>query len=317
MRTILFRSFIIVAVCVLSAPFALLGRARVTIAQQEPAQNPSSVIAELFTFEVKECRKIGDRVICEALVTNKGDERSLSIRGKQWGRSDDVTRLIDDLGNVYDDAKGQFGTKELPYAAVTLVTDVPVRLILYFDGVAKEASRIRLLELDCYTDDGDKAFRVQLRDIPLKIPALINPSRPDATANPNSITTREYTFEALPCRRSLNEVTCSFRVTNEQAASRTLGLRARCHGDRPRLIDQLGNEYLATGGSLGTKKPTPDLICESRQTIDSRASLNGSVTFTRVPADARQVKLLRLRFVSLEATVGFDIDFRDIPINAK
>jgi len=286
-------------------------------AAEQPTSTQVTASAESFAFKMNECKKVGDRVICEVLITNNADERMMSIRGKRWGREDEGTRLIDDLGNVYNDAKGQFGAKELPYDEVKLVTDVPVKLILYFDGVSKEVSRIRLLELDCYTDEGDKAFTAKLRDIPLKLPPVGSAQKSSDSATPNSITTREFTFEALGCRRALTEVICLFRITNERTSSRTLTLRPRCYDQKARLIDQSGNEYLGTAGTLGTKKALPGFECAAIQTLDARARVDGSVTFIGVARDTVTVKLLRLLFGSSDESQGFYIDFKDIPITSK
>jgi hypothetical protein len=123
---------------------------------------------ELFIFEVKQCKKLGKKVVCELLVTNKDQDRGMWFRHPTYPPS---TRMIDESGNEYKVDYIQFGGEKRFSSGTSFVTGVPVKATLVFEDVASEASKINLLEIYCTIATPGfvgKDFRTQIRNIPLK-----------------------------------------------------------------------------------------------------------------------------------------------------
>jgi TolB-like protein len=148
---------------------------------QEPPQQPllppttvKPVAAEDFTFLVKSCGLFGETLRCQLSVSNGSTEdQTLAIRHKH-------IRVIDDSGNEYQCQRVRFGSKEADtsvYAAPfnTLVPRTPTNLVLNFERVSREASKISLLEIVAVaqesrhtgTTEGSHEFIVKIRGIPI------------------------------------------------------------------------------------------------------------------------------------------------------
>lgn len=284
-------------------------------------QQGQSVVAERFVFEVKECKKLGDRITCELLITNNDRDRPLSIRDrKDYGKLGG-TRTIDDLGNVYNDAKGQLGVYSLGRSETLLVAGIPIKATIFFDGVASDASKISLLEVDCYTEEGGKEnfFSVQIRNVPLRI---LTPAAGAVTQDGRKasvVVTKEFSFVGNSCKVSVGTVVCLFAITNEASAARALSLDIGCRDNKPRMLDQVGNEYLSTEGNFGKKTFVKGRYgdCHLSENLDAGAEVSGSVKFENVDNRADTARLLRLTFGLTERNAlpaTFYVDFRDIPL---
>lgn len=110
-----------------------------------------------YEFELLGCTRIGVRVHCGITVLNRGDERNQYLSGK--------TRMVLDRGVQLQASRVGFGenwaTGELSVAGSYLPKDLPVPIVVMFEGVPEGVSTIPELELDL------RGFYVPFRKIPL------------------------------------------------------------------------------------------------------------------------------------------------------
>jgi hypothetical protein len=265
---------------------------------------------------VTRCKKLGDRITCEILITNNAADRKLGIHNRAWTVNLGGTRLIDDVGNVYNDPQGHIGSKELGTDQTVFVTDVPVKSTIYFEGIAAETKGIKLLALECITSDERdyKYFLAHLRDIPLE---HVRPKGQASPANEShSITTKEITFSIESCRRVGTSLVCALVVTNESSQDKTLLFDATCKSTKPRLIDDFGSEYGPRWATLGKHRITSGVspVCHTRQPLNAGETLKGEILFENVDVKSNQVKLIRLT-MRLDEINRFYVDLKDIPIS--
>jgi hypothetical protein len=292
--------------------------ATVTRAQESPQPSPVKVEMKSFVFEVKTCTKLGDRITCELLVTNTAGDRSLAIHNRQWSVNLGGTRLIDDLGNEYNEPVGRLGVKALGTERTVLVTDIPVKATIYFDGVKPESTAIRLLAIECtlFTEHDYEYFIALLRDVPLIEPRLRGEQEQELNSS-HVVTTRELTFRAESCKRVAGTVVCTLSVTNESSNPQTLIVDATCSKSRPRLIDDAGTEYGPRNATIGTERisgVSPN--CYAQQPIAGKGIMKASLVFENVDAKVRDVKLLRLT-TRIGQWDKFTVDFKDIAIQKE
>ncbi|MDI6890620.1 MAG: FlgO family outer membrane protein [Thermodesulfovibrionales bacterium] len=145
----------------------LMAKGIETGAPTHPAPKPlakvqQKVEAQGFTFELTKCKLSGGSVRCEFLVTNNDKDRNLTVYGSYYFSQ---SRLIDNFGNAYHPVDVYIANiKGGKYAEATLVSGVPTKSGVYFEGVSNEATEIALLEVGCATG---RHFTVQFRNIPL------------------------------------------------------------------------------------------------------------------------------------------------------
>jgi len=104
----------------------------------------------------------GANIICNLLVTNNDQDRELRLNNKDYGPP---SRIFDDFGNEYGADQVQIGSKRGNNPRTLLVSGIPTRTKLYFEKVSRQASRITLLEVGCYSSG--KRIRAKLRNVPL------------------------------------------------------------------------------------------------------------------------------------------------------
>jgi hypothetical protein len=260
-----------------------------------------TVESKTYEFSLKSCKKIGDRVICELLVTNKGEDQRLELRNEE-------TRVIDEDGNEYRASRVKFGTEETTWiATVNMVTSVPMKAILTFDGIPLQTQKLTLLEVNfAYPENYSyEEFKVQLRN-----PVLdgINEAN-----NPRKRITREVAFETVSCQRNGEKVTCAFSVTNISDIEKKLQFNVLCGGgELSSSVDNLGNAYQAQEGSLNTRTSFFGCFKSYNFTLPSKMTVNGLITFDKFSLEASKLALLRLRFK--ESGDGFFVDFKDLDI---
>lgn len=120
--------------------------------EKEPAKK--IVEARFFAFELSQCRLSGTSVICDFQITNKDKDRNLGL----W----DGTRMFDEFGNEAQARDMELANSGRGYD-VTLVSRVPTRARVTFEGVSPQATKITLLELRCGDERGE--FYARFRNI--------------------------------------------------------------------------------------------------------------------------------------------------------
>lgn len=115
--------------------------------------------AQFFTFEVVQCRLSGTTVICDLLITNNDVERTLTL-------SSDGSVLFDDLGNSYKGGETRIANSS---RESVLVTRVPTKARIVFDGVSSQAVRCPLLTLSFQAREFKTGVRVRKYVEPFKV----------------------------------------------------------------------------------------------------------------------------------------------------
>ncbi len=115
-----------------------------------------------FVFELLECKISGQKVTCSLLVTNKGQERVLRLG---YG-SNPGSKIFDNYGNQYPLSEIQLANKtDRRDVKILLISGIPTKSSLSFEGVSSQATMIALLEIEA--NSSDKDFFVKLRNIPI------------------------------------------------------------------------------------------------------------------------------------------------------
>lgn len=139
--------------------------ANTNIRQKAKAEAKQRVEAKYFLFELQGCEASRSGVICNLLITNKGDDRTLGFCGSSsWCTPH--SRMFDDRGNEYRAEIVQLGNKKGSNISNVLISNVPTNASLSFEKVSTGATKITLLELGVW-DEKEVDFKVQFRNIPL------------------------------------------------------------------------------------------------------------------------------------------------------
>lgn len=135
----------------------------------QPVEKKQALIYKDFIFEFDTCTSSGgDSVTCWFSITNRGQERFLSI-----GMAGSY--FLDDLKDKYTVSSIWIGNKtgsdalfgysvsdDIPYQA-------PVKGILKFEGTKTQAKTIKLLRISCSMNNGNERFNIDFRDVPISI----------------------------------------------------------------------------------------------------------------------------------------------------
>lgn len=127
--------------------------------------------SNFFSFEIKQCSLSGTTAFCELLVTNKIEDRNLTLYGtyirEMLFGTTKGTRAFDQNNNSYS-AKGaeiaNSGKSNL--ASATLIKDMPAKARIYFEGVDPSAAKFTVLEI-WFESKGVRATSIKIRDVPI------------------------------------------------------------------------------------------------------------------------------------------------------
>lgn len=263
---------------------------------------------KLFTFEIKQCTLFGKRLTCEILITNNDRDKDLQI---YYASNTNSSKAIDDSGNEYEPNKIQFGSKE-GGSYTRLVTGIPVKLILIFDDLPQSTNSLRLLQISANFEKKDyfENPSAQFRNVPVSITTPVSDGKTLRAYE------KEFSFELKSCRKVGKLIVCSVEVKNTSSKEIEIILKVSCvGGDRSRLIDDNGNEYLSTEGSIGNEIITSGGFggrCFARGKLASGGIILMTAKFDNA-ADVNVIKLLRLK-TGYPYSSQFDVDFRDVPL---
>ncbi len=113
------------------------------------------VDSNFFTFDLQRCQLSGASVLCEFIITNNDSDRRIMIYEYE-------SRLFDNFGNEY---KGREVKIANAGDDATLVSGVPVKARIVFEGVSAEATKITKLRLKAWAES---SFIIEYQDIPLR-----------------------------------------------------------------------------------------------------------------------------------------------------
>ena len=125
-----------------------------------PGRPLQKLDANFFTFELQRCLLSGTTVMCELMITNKGDDRQIAVGGS--------SKLFDDQGNEYRAERIRLASKENYAVEAVLVAGITVNLRLTFQDVSPRTRQITLLNIYVNVYGGGKDFNVQFRGISLR-----------------------------------------------------------------------------------------------------------------------------------------------------
>lgn len=139
---------------------------------EKPAPPKSSAKAQQrveardFIFELQGCKLSGQTVTCSMMVVNKGEDRNIQMGRYYYGCKYNYIRIFDNFGNEYHVSTIQLGNKKHECCVKSLlVSGIPTKVSVGFEGVSQEANMISLFEI--INSVGDSEFTVQFRNIPL------------------------------------------------------------------------------------------------------------------------------------------------------
>ncbi|HMG75029.1 MAG TPA: FlgO family outer membrane protein [Pyrinomonadaceae bacterium] len=121
------------------------------------------VDAEFFTFELTQCRLSGQTALCDLVITNHDVERRLRV-------ASGVNILFDEFGNSHGLRDFQIDKGQ---EIVVLVSGVPTKARITFDGIPTQVTRSPLLTLSFSVFSmesrfgGATVFKVEFRNVAL------------------------------------------------------------------------------------------------------------------------------------------------------
>lgn len=129
------------------------------------------------TIEMTGCKRSGDRITCNLLITNNEQDRELGV----WYRGRTVENLppkiFDDFGNEYWANSVQLANKETQFdykygwtgaddiLKHLFILGISTKLCFYFDGVEPGSKNVVLFEF--WLRESDKNIKIQFRNIPI------------------------------------------------------------------------------------------------------------------------------------------------------
>lgn len=117
-------------------------------------------------WELQNCRRAGQKVICNFSVTNVGQE------DRRVQLTSGYSRTFDLSGNEYPAKGTQIGTNQISYdSSTTLIKGIPTKASVTFE-LPQEVTKLAVLEVSFY--DG----KVQFRDINVSGSQASNPTNP-------------------------------------------------------------------------------------------------------------------------------------------
>jgi hypothetical protein len=146
------------------------------------------------------------------------------------------------------------------------------------------------------------------------------PSPSPEKVAPQKVTVKEITFELLSCKVSPNGGKCEFRVENNSSENVNKEIYLCFPAERPgyfgcgrpsRMFDDLGNEYIATEGQVGSHHARRG--GEVRIELPVRAPIKGWLKFENIDPEANLINLLIISY-KVQGQNWFDAEIRKVPI---
>lgn len=114
--------------------------------------------SNLFTFELQKCTLSGTSAICELTITNNSSDRNLGLYSYK-------SKMFDEFNNESTGKRGYLANKEGTQVSHFLVSGIPTKAKIIFEGISSDATKITLLDLVCGQNG---YFHVQYRNVPLR-----------------------------------------------------------------------------------------------------------------------------------------------------
>lgn len=140
------------------------------LAQSAAEDTKSTVEDTNFSFQLPNCERIRDELVCGVKVTNLTDSpQPIYLTLKD-------ARVVDLSGNVYSLSKIQMGEEESTvYLSTTLTPGIPTKINYYFT-VPPEVNQLAAIEFQYQANGNGPKRKVGIRDI-----SIGNPKSPKPT----------------------------------------------------------------------------------------------------------------------------------------
>jgi hypothetical protein len=143
---------------------------------------PGSVEEDEFVFDLKNCKRSGQDVVCHFKITNIGEERKLYVifNSRNGTRFDDIqvrekitTLLYDEHNNEAVVVEAQLANAEASAnrkkgLGATLVPRYPTEASIRFHGVSSNAALITRMDISCIATGRTLPFVISFENVPLK-----------------------------------------------------------------------------------------------------------------------------------------------------
>lgn len=119
-----------------------------------------------------------------------------------------------------------------------------------------------------------------------------------------------FQFDLQTCSQNDDGVICRMKITSlEKDNILTMGGASANYPTR--IIDDSGNEYIAKGSQIGSKKD----INYAKSELINNIPTNASVNFTGISSKINKISVLKITFLSNESKKSFSIRYNNIPVS--
>jgi hypothetical protein len=129
----------------------------------KPKMKGQVVQSNFFTYSLQQCSKSGSTVVCDLVITNNEKDRRLVF-------GDYNSILFDDMGNQARVKSVSIANQSgMYFADTTMVSGVPIKARIGFEGISTQATKISLMTILCSTRELNGYYtdhsKVEFRDI--------------------------------------------------------------------------------------------------------------------------------------------------------
>lgn len=135
-------------------------------------------------------------------------------------------------------------------------------------------------------------------------------SEPVKIDNSFSQQAKGFQFDLQNCSQNDEGIICRLKITSLDKDT-TLIMGGASANYPTRIIDDSGNEYIAKGSQIGSKKGIFSISSELIKNIPTNASIN----FTEIPSQINKIAVLQISFSGQEPNKPFKIQYNNIPVS--
>lgn len=133
------------------------------VSKDNNTNSSNQVKSNNLVFDLQNCLRDRDTIQCDFLVTNNGDDTTISISSAVIMRSPPKI-VAANTGEEFKSNRIKFGTSESDNVSNILVQGVPTKLTIIFSQVPNQVNALTLLEIP-YTNNKDSEYKVRFRGV--------------------------------------------------------------------------------------------------------------------------------------------------------
>ena len=250
------------------------------------------------------------RFLAEELVTRLGDLEKFKVIERQL-----LTKIIAEqklsLSGVVDPASAKQLGKILGVDAIVVgsVTNLAQSVRVNARLISTETGEVfATAAADIFKDESVTGLMSATSSRSSAISSGASDSQAKKTAL-QRVTVDDFIFELESCKMTNSKVICLFTIKNDSTRDRKLGIQQALYGNKTRIFDEFGNEYVAAAFRLGSEEGTSVV----RNTLVSQVKTSAWVRFENVTADATKLTL-GISVYSYEHNKNLAVTLRDIQL---